>query len=224
MNRKLEAHMIPPIRALMRDEMGLDVIVEEFSAGYGTADLVGAEICQENCRSREHMGIAEPLDQRHFVAVLYSLSGARHRTLAHLADQTALAESTLRSKVLPPMKRHGLIVRDPGGQIRLAKRPPSPTGNIVAVEAKQTRWREAILQARRYTFFADRTYVALWDGASRLVDRSLLHRRRLGLLAVEGDHAEVIVEAPQRTPRSAAMNRYCSESLYRSSLELVRQR
>lgn len=48
MTRKLEAHMIPPIRVLMRDLMGLDVIVEEFSADYGIADLVGAEICPEN--------------------------------------------------------------------------------------------------------------------------------------------------------------------------------
>jgi hypothetical protein len=98
----------------------------------------------------------------------------------------------------------------------LLKNPPSPTREIVAVELKQRRWREAILQARRYTFFADRTYVAIWNGAVELVDRRLLYRFRLGLIGVEGDRAQVLIEAPRRKPRQEKMNRYCAEFLYRS--------
>lgn len=219
MNQRYEAQMIPPICTLMRESMGLGVIAEEFSAGYGIADLVGASLCHKSLRRREACGFAAPLDQEYLVEVLLLLkSGIRH-SLDYLSRRVSFSENLLFKMVLPQMEADELIAVDDDDYVRLLTAPPpSPTKNIVAVEAKQLKWREAILQARRYTFFANQTYIAVWQETASRVDRKLLYRHRLGLIGVGTDNAEIILEAPIRAPRQAKMSRYCSEFLYRKSL------
>lgn len=214
MKRRLEIEMIPPIRSLMQQEMNLDVISEEFSAGYGIADLVGASLSKKNCQRRERLGLSTPLDNHHILEILLLLTTRGRTSISFLLGRISFSESTLRRKVLPQMITLGLIKRDLDGRIYLVNEPPEPARYIVAVEAKQTRWRDAILQARRYTFFANCTYIAVWNGTAELVDRQLLYRHRLGLIGVEPDGAEIILEAPSRKPRKPKMHRYCAEFLY----------
>lgn len=205
--------MIEPIRLLLQAHLGLDVTAEEVSAGYGIADLVGASLNQECCLRRAELGLDFPLD-RHAVQVLTVLKSDTRTSFDYLLKRTALSESTLRRQVLPRLVSRGLVQRYADGFLSRVIELPKPSKHIVAVEAKQTRWRDAILQARRYTFFADRTYVAVWNGTARLVDRHLLYRHRLGLIGVEPEGAEIIVEAPVREPRSSVMSQFCGELLY----------
>lgn len=213
MNRK-EVQMIEPVRQLMLKNMNVDVVAEEFSAGYGFADLVGAKLCGQCCKNREQMGMAIPLDHRHLVRVLLSLNGNNKMSISSLLEQAFISESTLRSKVLPQLRRMGLIKSEPGGFIKLLNVPPKPTEGVIAVEAKQTRWRDAMLQARRYSYFAEQSYIAVWKETLRLVDQSLLATHQLGLIGVEIDSAEVVIEAPKLIPRQTEMNWFCAEFLY----------
>jgi len=217
---RLEAHMAEPVSRLMIEDMGADVIAREFSAGYGIADLVGASMSEENCEAPRVMGLANPLDHRHYVEVLLALRPGTRRSLAYLLSRIPFSETTLRKKVLVRIEAWGLIKRESNGHVRLAAMPPRPTQGIVAIELKQTRWREALIQARRYTFFADQTYIAIWKRTAQLVDRMRLYRLRIGLIGVELDGAEILIRAPRRKPRDMRMSRYCAEFLYRESLNL----
>jgi hypothetical protein len=217
MSRQFEVHMVEPVRLLMQTAMGLDVIVEEFSAGYGIADLVGAKFCARSREVRRRAQAHTPIDHHHWVEVLLALRRNERVSFDSLQRRITFSDATLRRTVLPEMTSLGLVERDKDGYICLLKNPPSPAREIVAVELKQKRWREAILQARRYTYFADRTYIAVWNGTVELVDRSLLYRFRLGLIGVERDRAQVLIQAPRRKPRQEKMNRYCAEFLYRNA-------
>ena len=212
--RQLERHMIEPIRYLMFRDMNLDVVDQEFSAGYGVADLIGAVLCQTSCQKRKDLGIEKAFDHRLLVNVLMILRAGKRTSLAYILNKVAISESTLRQKILPVLAQFGLIKKDADGYIRVLFQPPNPAKRIVAIEAKQTKWREAILQARRYTFFANQTYIAVWNGTARLVDKSMLYRHRLGLIGVERNVAEILIEAPLRNPREAKMSRLCAEHLY----------
>lgn len=214
MYRQFEAHMVEPVRLLMQTVMGLEAIIEEFSAGYGTADLVGAKFCARNRQIRQKTETHAPIDHHHWVEVLLALNRNERMSYNSLQRRMTFSDNTLRKTVLPALAALGLVERDKDGYVCLLKNPPSPADEIVAIELKQTRWREAILQARRYTYFADRTYVAVWNGTAELIDRRLLYRFRLGLIGVERNHAEVLVEAPRRKPRQEKMHRYCAEFLY----------
>lgn len=216
---RLEAQMIEPIRDLMLQSMSVGIAVSEFRAGYGVPDLVGAVLCRRSCQARMRMGVRHALDHPYLVEVLFALRKGSRMARCDLLGKVTMSESTLRNRVLPRLCSYGLIEHDADGRVRLLAVPPQPTRSLVAVEAKQTRWLDAILQARRYTFFADRSYVAVWSDVVPRVDRGLLYRHRLGLIEVEDDRASVVVEAPARRPREPQMNRYCSEYLYGLALE-----
>jgi hypothetical protein len=210
--------MIEPVSSLMSERMGLDVVAREFTAGYGVADLVGAAMSRPGCRDRELLGIATPLDHRYLVEVLLALKSRPRTPVSRVADRVSCSESTLRKKVLPRLRSFGLIEKESDDYVSLVVEPPKPTERIVAIEVKQTKWREALLQARRYTFFADQTYVAVWSEVTSRVDRELLGRHRLGLIAVGAEKAEIVTEAPKRSPREPRMNYFCAEYLYRKAL------
>jgi hypothetical protein len=208
-----EADMIEPIRRFMLEHLHMDITAQEFSAGYGVADLVGATLCDRGCDLRREKGLEVALDH-YVIQVLLALRSDRRTSLPYILRRVSLSESTVRTKVLPHLDKLGLIERE-DGYIRLIFTPPKPAKRVVAVEAKQTRWRDAILQARRYTFFADQTYVALWAETSARVDRCLLYRHRVGLIAVQSNgDCRIIVDAPKMSPRETNMNRFCAEFLY----------
>lgn len=218
MNKRLEVHMIKPVSTLMSEKMRIEVIVKEFSSGYGIADLIGGVLSKKNCKARYEMGIENPFDHRHIFEVLSTLNIGIRRTLKYITNRISFSESTLKKKILPIMESYGLIKREDSGFICLLKELPHPIERIVAIELKQTKWREAVIQARRYTFFADRTYIAVWNGLVSRVDLGLLNKHRIGLIGVEPDYAEIQFKAPIRKPRNPIMNRYCAEFLYRKAL------
>lgn len=208
-----EAQMINPIVQLLHDKMFVDVAEQEFSAGYGIADVVGARLCSESCQQRESLGLNIPFNHIQYVSVLLLLRENRWSSFTSLAKKISFSETTLRQKILPKLSKLKIIERN-GDFFRLCINLPNPAQNLIAVEAKQTKWREAILQARRYTFFADQTYIAVWSSTIKSVDRAFLYRHRIGLISVEDNYAEIIIDAPKRKPREARLNMYCAEFLY----------
>lgn len=204
-----------PICNLMRKHLGVNIIAEEFSAGYGVADIVGGSMCQQSHVERIARGFASPLDQKQLLEVLLILKHKNRYSPEQLSQYISFSTNLLKRKILPQMVAYNLITFDNHGYIHLLEAPPQPTKNIIAIEAKQIRWVEAILQARRYTFFANQTYVAVWHDKAKLVDRKLLYRHRLGLIGVGRKSAELLINAPYRIPRQLVMHRYCSEALYR---------
>ena len=212
MTRK-EAQMIAPIRQLLYQKMFIDITELEFSVGYGIADVVGAKLCSKNCAQRENLGLAVAFDHVHVAEVLIALYANKWTSFKDLTRKISFSESTLRKKVLPKLVKLQIIERI-NDSFRLGIHLPKPTQNLIAVEAKQIKWKEAILQARRYSFFADETYIAVWSETVKRVDRALLYRHRLGLISVESNFAEVIVEAPKRKPREPKFNLYSAEFFY----------
>jgi hypothetical protein len=212
-----EADMIEPIRALMLSKIGLDLVATEFTAGYGIADLVGGII--EPGAWVNTAELRQPIANKQLIEVLCLLPDGKIRSLDSLAGRVSFSEISLRKRIVPQLIAMGLVTQPKRGYVQLQRPVPSPASRIVAVEAKQEKWREAILQARRYTHFADQVFVAIWDSKIKNVDRSLLYRHRLGLIGVARNSAAVLIEAPHRRPHNPRMNRYCAEILYGLSLQ-----
>ncbi len=66
----------------------------------------------------------------------------------------------LRNGVLRRLQKWGIIERQVGGRISLSISWPGPV-EIIAIEAKLTKWKEALEQATSYLRFADESYVVL---------------------------------------------------------------
>ena len=100
------------------------------------------------------------------------------------------------------------------GALTLAPSARTAGLEIVAVELKLRRWREALAQAERYRAFADRAYVVI-DGAQIAATsavRTLFERAGVGLLAQVGSELTLLVRArstvaltPQRVHAADAL-------------------
>lgn len=219
MSRRFEAQMIPSIFALMQTQMGLNIVTPEFSAGYGRADLIGAKLSSKSILERSSLGIDFPLDRFYYIELLLALKSGIRRSMEFILSKVSYAESTLRKKVIPSLVKFGIIKRYPDDYYQLVQPLVNPTEYIVAVEAKQTLWKKAIVQARRYSYFANQSYIAVWKEIIPRVDRGFLYQARVGLISVTHEKAEIVIEAPIQNPRSILMHTFCSEYIYGIALK-----
>jgi hypothetical protein len=75
-------------------------------------------------------------------------------------------------------------------------------GEVVAFEAKLSRWRDALHQAYRNKCFAHQSYVLLpWDVAERAVTyQGEFEARRVGICALKDGTLVKLVDAPRHEP------------------------
>lgn len=107
-------------------------------------------------------------------------------------------------RALQRLVRFGIVHRAGVDSFCLATDFIPNCAEVVAVEAKLTRWREAVDQATSYLRFANRAYVALpVDRIERNADLLATCRtRRLGLIAVGDVSADVVRAAPRHAQQS----------------------
>jgi hypothetical protein len=105
------------------------------------------------------------------------------------------------------LAKHGIIIpcedaRHQDCRWVLNAESRSTSLEIIAVEAKLTRWREATAQAASYLRFADRSYVAL-DGNQVRITGPILDSVRaanVGLILQHGCVLRRVIEAPTQPP------------------------
>lgn len=157
----------------------VDGIARECSAGRVIPDLIAwwSSGCA-NERPQESLTTAE------CVLLSYLRRNGPSR-IDILEARCGLSRGLLRNGALDRLEMWGLLARGPGGQVRLTERWP-PAIEIVAFEAKLTRWKEAVEQARAYRSFADRVYVVVPDALLITVREQLdsFASAGVGLLAV----------------------------------------
>jgi hypothetical protein len=98
--------------------------------------------------------------------------------------------------------RQGLLVFRRDGRIVIKKEAKTGSINVVAVEMKLSRWRQALVQACSYLRFANAVYVVL-DGNRVKVSTSMRHEFEssgVGLLLQQGRMLEKYVRATACSP------------------------
>ncbi len=76
------------------------------------------------------------------------------------------------------------------------------SGEVIAIEAKLTRWRDAMGQAYRNTFFSDRSFVLLPPSIARRAAQNVaeLHAHGIGVCTMVDNAIEIVSEAPLAQP------------------------
>lgn len=101
--------------------------------------------------------------------------------------------------------RTGLAVEEPDGAIRAKPETFFMETEIVAIEAKLTRWREALSQAKNYLLFANSAYVAL--PADVILRNCKIAEgcagEGIGLISVAQGDTRVLLESQRYSPVSA---------------------
>jgi hypothetical protein len=145
-------------------------------------------------------------------ALIASALKSRSVTVADLAASTYSAPEQIDKRVLRLVKL-GLMSQQKNS-LRIV---PSamPQVHIVAVEAKLTRWRDALLQAREYLKFANEAYIAMPASviASNATALAACAEFGIGVIAVDEIGVRVVLRPEAHRPCSAEWVRVVADSV-----------
>jgi hypothetical protein len=106
----------------------------------------------------------------------------RHGTLRFQTLASKMFDApTLLAKAVADLVRGQLVTQRPSGALQLASCVARLRAEVVAVEAKLRRWREALFQGKTYQRFADRVIVAMDTTSEANVDLSAFKEAGVGL-------------------------------------------
>jgi hypothetical protein len=155
-------------------------IHREVGVGRSIADVVAALMPEKAVRVPPPLSVQESV----LISALRSNGPTRIDVLEQLCGMTP---KSLRGGALNRLETAGVVARGDGGRISLGRWCRS--GSLIAIEAKLTRWLDALEQASVYRQFADRVYVALPADCVQpaMRARAMFERAGVGLLSVNGE-------------------------------------
>lgn len=166
----------------------------EVPVGRAIADIVSVSAPRARLARRHAVGLAFTVSESVALARLRRHGPTR---VDRLPAVCGLTPRELKQGVWAQLVESKIIRQGPGGRITLAPLWPS-TLQVVAIEAKLTRWRDALRQAIEYRRFADRVYVAISEThiAAALRSRDEFEHPGVGLLAVNGAVRTIVPAKP----------------------------
>ena len=199
---KLERDMLDPLARQVPSVLRLPAaprmrVLREVDLGRVIPDLlIGVWRARTSAPARARSDYVEA----HVLAALQE-DGAS--TGPEIADRIRIAPArTLLA--LARLARRGAITATPGGAWVLHTPWSSGSAEVIAVEAKLERWRDALAQAASYLEFADRSYVVL-DGARVAAVPAVLESFAnvgVGLLLLTDGRLRLAARAIQFRPHS----------------------
>lgn len=202
--------MREPVAQWLCAERSPVLIADELDFRFGAPDLLaaGAQRLAERLDD-----CARPVVRLDELALLEHLE---HESMSRSGIEalTSTRWSDYVRQVLDHLCVEGLVVFDEEtGRWRSGRRLAEPFARLVAVEMKLRDGRRALSQAMRYRAFANESFVAM---PRARIDDSLAEAcraRRIGLLAVDANGAQAVVEAVAGAPFDPLLHRLAQEML-----------
>ena len=189
-----EKDLVEKLETELKKQFNTSIAVKEFSAGYGIADLV---LVSDSRKSKRNIGT--PITRFNALQVFLNIEAGICTINQLLTEMPGFNERTIK-KELNYLIKGGYIER------RGADRYSATTGSvskrlnkgkkIIAIEAKLTDYRGGLVQARRYQYFADTSYLALLKKAEHLLDYSEFSKYGVGLILFDELSGDVEVKHP----------------------------
>jgi hypothetical protein len=176
------------------------VVLFEVPAFESIPDIVIAQLDHDVVGQRRSAGVAAVADLTCVRALIGLTAGITD--LDALALRAGVGRAHLRRKVLPALVDAGWLAGPSDLSLRIPLQPVLSW--VVTVEAKRSKWREAVSQARRHQRVADRAFVAL-DAASANPARQWsaeLAGQGIGMVTVDAStHVATVERRPRRGPK-----------------------
>ncbi len=184
---RYEAEMNEGILTFLKTGQHCKNIVNEVDSGYGIADFVG----MRNSSKRSFFYFKNKID----VFFLLKMGINQPVSLDEIEKNVHYSRKYLKNVILKLYKEQGLIDEiDKNLYVRTAELDEKDFF-LIAVEAKLSKWNQALTQAAFYKKFADYSLVALYKKYVRNVDLKTFKEHKIGLISIDDDlNFAVIVE------------------------------
>lgn len=191
-----EKELVHKLERILKREFGTNLAFHEFSAGYGIADLVFAPKFSFSKRAMKRT----PITDFSSLALLLTLDDNRiYKQNEIISLFPHLTAREVKSVLQSLTKTHYLekLERDTYHKSMSMVNPLNPIRSVIAVEVKLTDHKRGLVQARRYQYFADESYLAILKDTEKSIDFEEFNKHNIGLILFDNKTNSIEVKHPQ---------------------------
>lgn len=201
----LESEMIPVIIKGVCKSFDVKYYIEEFQTGNGIPDIVFAR------------GVKRKFYKKMDYESYYFISELMKNEVITFEDKIIKLDKYKELKEY--LIKNKYIRKIDTGIFQKEKNLQPLTGEIIAIEAKLSDWKNGFYQALRYKYFAHESYLALSENKIKNVDIELLKSKNIGLISVGNNNIDIIMHSKKTTPLNSASCFYSSQNIYESIIK-----
>lgn len=195
MEKFAEKTLVDKLDKILKKKFGTNLVFREFSAGYGIADLVLAP----NFKFHKKAINKTPITNFHCLKLLLSLElNVKYDidSLQTLNSQFTIKEIKRQLKVL--IDSEYIVKKNRNEYVRPSLNGVNnPIKKIIAIEAKLTDHRSGLIQAKRYKYFADESYLAILKEAEKNINIDEFNKYNIGLILFDSNNQSIEIRYPQ---------------------------
>lgn len=212
MNKYNEKNLVNHLGKILKKEFGTNLAFHEFSAGYGIADLVFASNFSFSKRAINR----KPLTDFNSLNVFLTLDSKKIYGIVDLLEIFPQLSNTEIKKQLRLLTSHGYIEKIDRSRFRKIETDPlNPIQKIIAVEVKLNDHKGGLVQARRYQYFADESYLAILKEAEKNINIDEFNRHNIGLILFDRKTNAIEIKHPKPN------NTVCEDSVRLFAKEMM---
>lgn len=191
-----EKKLVERLGRILKKEFDTNLAFREFSAGYGIADLVFAPNFSFSKRTVHRT----PLTSFSSLQLLLNLEEGKAYAIDEILETFPhLSYVELKKHLRPLLHNEYITLTSESTYIKESCEDINPIKRIIAIEVKLSDHRNGLVQARRYQYFADESYLAILKEAEKNIDFDEFNRHNIGLILFDQKTDSVDIRYPQST-------------------------
>lgn len=191
-----EKELVHKLDKILKKEFGTNLAFHEFSAGYGIADLVFAP----NFFFKRKSITRTPITDFSSLSVLLTLVESKKYSQSEITEmfpQFSQGEMKHLLQLLTSSQYLEKVSKEVYRKSTLIVNPLNPISSVIAVEVKLKDHKKGLIQARRYQYFADESYLAILKEAEKNIDFEEFNKYNIGLILFDSKTNTIEVKHPK---------------------------
>jgi hypothetical protein len=208
-----EKKLVSKLDKILKKEFGTNLSFHEFSAGYGIADLVFAANFSFSKRAMRRV----PLTNFSTLNVFLNLDEYKTYSFTDVvAIFPHLREAEIKKQINFLIK-NGYLKKISGNKFKknIGSKSLSPIKKIIAIEVKLSDHKGGLIQARRYQYFADESYLAILKEAQKNINVDEFNLHNIGLILFDSKTNTIEIKYPKSN------NSICNNSVSLFAKEMM---
>lgn len=209
-----EKKLVLKLEKILKREFGTNLAFHEFSAGYGIADLVFAK----DFSFKRNLISRKPLTNFNSLKMFLGLEDQKSYSLTEILNTFSTWDNEEIKKQIRILLNDGYLLKTEENIYKkiLEDSEANPIQKIIAIEVKLTDHRGGLVQARRYQYFADESYLAILKTAEKNIDFEEFNKHNIGLILFDNNTGTIEI----KHPRAKNLNHENSVSLFAKEMML----
>ena len=191
-----EKILVQKLDKILKKEFGTNLAFHEFSVGYGIADLVFAP----DFSFRKNGIKRTPLTDFNCLNLLISLGSGEIYSFDQIRDFfPSLDIQNLKKNLNLLVNNQYMKKISVNSYVKIGEKDElNQIKKIIAIEVKLSDHRGGLVQARRYQYFADESYLAILKEAEKNIDFVEFNKYNIGMILFDTATNTIEIKSPKR--------------------------